>query len=262
MAVRHLQHVATAVAAAAAIVAAGTVSVSAESVPSATDFPGYPQVGALFADQAANGDHYCSGAVLHSTSGDLVITAAHCVNGDGAGMTFVPGYDDGAKPYGVWQVVRAYAAPGWLASQDPQDDFAVLQIAKKTANGRSVGIEAVTGSYLLGSEPTLGEKVRVPGYNGGSDDDPIECISPVTMTQHYPTFRCHNYVSGTSGSPWLATRAGRTYLTGVIGGLHQGGCTDVESYSSPFGPDVARVLARAEAGGAGDTLPIPGDDGC
>ena len=69
---------------------------------------------------------------------------------------------------------------------------------------------------------------------------------------------CDGLVGGTSGAPWVN---GST-VVGVIGGLEGGGCTENLSYSAPFDERTAQLLARAEAGGPGDTAPTTYDDGC
>ena len=48
-----------------------------------------PRVGAVF---LGGGDlHACTGSVLHSATGNLVLTAAHCMSAGGP-ATFVPGF--------------------------------------------------------------------------------------------------------------------------------------------------------------------------
>jgi hypothetical protein len=49
---------------------------------------------------------------------------------------------------------------------------------------------------------------------------------------------------------------------GLIGGLHQGGCSPVTSYSSPLGAPARRAYLRAAAGARGDIVPPAGPDGC
>ena len=77
------------------------------------DFAGTPAVGALFTTSAGKlGRHFCTASVVNSPDGDLVITAAHCVSGT-SGIVFVPGYDRGATPYGMWTVSKIYADQSW-----------------------------------------------------------------------------------------------------------------------------------------------------
>lgn len=231
--------------------------------PTATAFDGTPTVGPLFSDGLTH-DHGCTASVVAGPRHDLILTAAHCISGTAAGVLFAPGYDRGATPYGVWTVTRAYVSPQWITAQDPQHDFAILQVADQRRGGRMVGVEDVTGGNLLGLAPWPGQRIVDVAYNAGIDDQPIRCQVSVYYTDAFPTFNCHGYVGGSSGSPWLYRAPGGhvTFVVGVIGGLHQGGCFEYTSYSSAFGPDVYRLLARATFGLRPDVVPVAGSDGC
>jgi hypothetical protein len=236
-------------------------SPAAADTPDAQTVTSIPTVGPLFLPSvlglgpALQLPHYCSAGVVHSPGHDLVLTAAHCVYGSGLGIEFAPGYHDGVSPYGVWTVRRAYLDPAWLSGQDPQHDVAVLEMYRH--GGR--GVEDATGPAApLGSAPAPGTTVTVDGYVAGSGGEPITCSAPVYYTDGFPSFDCDGYADGVSGGPWFAAGS----LVGVIGGLHQGGCSPATSYTAAFDPDVAALLTRAEAGGAADLAPIPGGDGC
>lgn len=199
--------------------------------------------------------HYCSASVVHSSSRDLVLTAAHCVlDGTGAAIEFAPGYHDGTAPYGAWAVRAIYVDHAWQAQQDPQHDVAVLRVVAR--GGKH--IEDVVGAHRLGAAPAKGSRVAVSGYVAGSGGSPLTCTRRVGRTHGYPTVHCPGFADGTSGGPWLA--GGR--VVGVIGGLHQGGCAAGTSYSSRFGAAVRGLLARADRGGPGDRAPLPRGDGC
>lgn len=240
-------------------VAAPAVSAGAAG-PTAQTVTSIPSVGPLFFPSllglgpALGLPHTCSASVVHSAGRDLVLTAAHCVFGTGLGFEFAPGYHDGVSPYGVWTVRRVYVDAAWAAGQDPQHDVAVLQVAPR-AGGE---VEDRTGAATLGAAPAAGTPVTVDGYVAGSGGRPITCTAPVYYTAGFPSFDCAGYAAGVSGGPWLTGG----HVVGVVGGLHQGGCTDSTSYSPAFGSDVAALLARAERGGSGDVAPIPGSDGC
>ena len=231
--------------------------------PTAEFFGGIATVGPIFSDGLRH-DHRCTGSVVASASRDLVLTAAHCIDGTAAGWRFVPGYSDGAAPYGVWKVQRVYVDPSWLRSQDPQHDFAILQVADRTRGGRTVALQDVTGAEVLGTAPAPGTAITDIAYNAGLDDKPIRCATTTYLTDGYPAFNCHGFVGGSSGSPWLTSVAGtrRPVVVGVIGGLHQGGCYEYTSYSSAFTGDVRRLIKRAARGDRPDTAPQAGSDGC
>jgi hypothetical protein len=231
--------------------------------PSATAFAGVPTVGPLFRNGLGH-NHGCTASVVAGPRHDLILAAAHCVSGTAAGWQFAPGYNGGRTPYGVWTVTHAYVDPKWSDTQDPQHDYAILQVADQQINGRRTAVQDVTGANVLGQAPHPGQPITDVAYNAGIDDRPIRCTIPAYYTGGFPAFNCHGYVGGSSGSPWLATVPGshRTYVEGIIGGLHQGGCYEYTSYSSAFTPDVYALIARATLGIHPDTVPAAGSDGC
>lgn len=234
---------------------------ASKRMPTSSATRGVPEVGALFAD-ASRTQHDCTASVVDSLHGDVLLTAAHCVSGSGAGTVFAPGYHDGISPYRRWTVTAAHLAPEWLKSQDPHEDFAFLTVGPKTINGRSTEIEQVTGAYQLGGKPRSGEAITVLGYPAGSDNDAITCRTTVSFTGAFPSFNCSGYVAGTSGGPWLVHTAKGARIVGVIGGMNQGGCVDSTSYSSPLTQAARRVYTLASNHAAPDVAPTPGSDGC
>lgn len=253
---------AVALAAALTLSAAVAEASTPPSIPTAETVPGTALVGPLFRSGLTN-DHSCTASVLNAPGHDLVLTAAHCVSGTGAGILFAPGYDNGATPYGVWTSVAAYVDPSWIRNQDPQHDYAILRLARQNVQGHSVGVADVTKvAESIAPAPRPGQRLTVPAYPAGINDEPINCSVRTYYTDGYPSFDCGGYVGGTSGSPWL-TRIGRGwFVTGVIGGLHQGGCVDYTSYSSSFGLDTYRLWLRAAFHQPADTVPVAGSDGC
>jgi V8-like Glu-specific endopeptidase len=227
----------------------------------ASDSDGVPEVGALYANNSAPG-HGCTAAVVHTRIGNLLVTAAHCVAGNGAGMVFDPGEDGRRSPYGRWTVTAAYLEPKWLAREAPQADVAFLTVAPQTIDGVQTQIEQVTGAYELGFTATRGDRVNVTGYPGGPQDDPVTCTTSVYRTRGFPSFDCRGFVGGTSGSPWLRLTPRGAEIVGVIGGLNQGGCHDYTSYSSPLAAEAHAAYRRAADGARADVAPQPDGDGC
>lgn len=212
-----------------------------------------PRVGAIFVDGTTM--HVCTGSVLHSTGGDLVLTAAHCVSGSSQ-ATFVPGLAGDAAPTDLWQVDQLYFDPRWIATKDPRADYVIARV--RGAGGGAV--ESHVGSALsLGTAPVPGSRVSVTGYPSGVGGVPIGCEARTGITESgFPWLACEGLVSGTSGAPWVS---GSTVI-GLIGGLDGGGCAQNVSYSAPFDEHTAQLLARAQAGGPGDSAPSEFDDFC
>src|SRR3954469_2587686 len=93
-----------------------TAAESADAAPpaSADARPVAPQpaVGALFL--GGTDTHTCTASVIHSSSHDLILTAAHCLAA-GLPTTFVPGFNGSAAAGDTWTVDTVYLDPRWLA---------------------------------------------------------------------------------------------------------------------------------------------------
>lgn len=213
------------------------------------------RVGAIFVD---NGPlHVCTGSVVHSAGGNLMMTAAHCLAG-ASQITFVPGFAGDAAPTSadMWKADAVYLDPRWTANKDPHADYAIARIS----NGAGDSVESRVGLALtLGSAPTPGSRVTVVGYPAGVGGSPVGCQASTSVNDSgFPALTCAGLVDGTSGAPWVSG----TTLTGLIGGFERGGCVANVSYSAPFDGQTAQLLARAEAGGPGDPVPNDLDDTC
>ncbi|HEX9499494.1 MAG TPA: trypsin-like serine protease [Mycobacterium sp.] len=229
-------------------------TVASKVRPTAVPVPPDPRVGAVFL--GAGSLHTCTGAVLHSAAGDLILTAAHCV-AEGLDATFVAGFKDTTAPADVWHVDAVYLDPRWVQNQDPLADFAIARVSRDT--GGTVEAQA-GGGLTLGPAPKQGTVITVTGYGMGVGGGPIGCrTATATPTKGFPALDCAELVDGLSCAPWID---GST-VPGLIGGLDGGGCEDESvSYSPPFDDAITRLLARAEAGGPADHAPTVFDDDC
>jgi V8-like Glu-specific endopeptidase len=212
-------------------------------------YNGTPAVGALFTISSGHlGQHFCTGSVVASPAGDLVITAAHCMQGKRAGdVDFVPEYHRSQHPFGVWTVTQVFVDRAWSSSQNPNDDFAFLVV---TQSGDATPIQDLTGGEKLGTGWGAVQKVQVIGYPD-SRQRPITCTSKTrTFGAHQMEFDCGGYTNGTSGGPFLANlhpATGLGTVIGVIGGYQQGGDTPSVSYSARFGTSVRALYNKAVA---------------
>src|SRR5690348_15463711 len=136
-------------------------------------FAGAPAVGALFTTSKGRlGQHFCTASVVDSPAGDLLLTAAHCVSGVSGTIDFVPGYDNGSRPYGVWTVTKVYVDRAWRSSSSQDDDFAFLRVSNPRS---SIPIEDETGAdKLLTGTPAAHQMVQVIGYPNTSNQ-PVTC---------------------------------------------------------------------------------------
>ncbi|MET8751550.1 serine protease [Streptomyces sp. NPDC004667] len=206
--------------------------------------PAEPAIGALFSPgEDWDSDHHCSASVVHSPGGDLIATAAHCVYAGGfrTNLAFVPGYEDGTAPYGVWVPTRVYVDPRWTESSDPDHDVAFLRVRRPGRPG--LRLEDVTGAQTIRFRPPLPAPARLVGYPNDTEQ-PLACSN--TAVADGPTqlrLDCADVPNGTSGGPVLT--GGHT-LIGVIGG-RDGGGDEETSYSTYFGDDVRALYERAVA---------------
>ncbi len=222
--------------------------------PTAGPVGANPLIGAVFVGDTDQ--HTCTGAVLHSGSGDLILTAAHCLAG-GSDATFVPGFSGDSGPLGTWKIGSVYMDSRWLSVLDPIADYAVARVSRDGAGS----IESVVGRGLtLGSAPPKGTLVTVTAYPANVGGTPIGCRGDTaTGPRGFPSLSCAGLPAGTSGAPWLSGSS----VVGLIGGFHGGGCNDDVSYSPPFDGAVTALLTRAQERGPGDTGPTTAfNDGC
>jgi V8-like Glu-specific endopeptidase len=208
-------------------------------------------VGALFTTSAGqSGQHFCTASVVDSPAGDLVITAAHCVTGTPGTIEFVPGYNRGNQPYGVWTVTKVYVDQAWESSSSNDDDFAFLRVSQP---GSSVPVENVTGAERLAAgTPVSRQLVQVIGYPNATNQ-PITCQNRLRQAMAGQLeFDCDGYTNGTSGGPFLSEvdqATGQGLVVGVIGGYQQGGNTPQVSYSAVLGANATALYKQAVADG-------------
>jgi hypothetical protein len=162
---------------------------------------------------------------------------------------FIPGYQDGTAPFGVWTPSRLLVDPRWAASSDP--DLDVGFVVLRPLDGKN--IQEVLGANQIGFDAGFVNLVRVTGYPA-SADAPVTCLNwtgEQSATQL--RFGCGGFFGGTSGSPWITrfdprTRTGT--IVGVVGGYQEGGDTDAISYSVYLNDNVRSLYEQAAAAGA------------
>jgi V8-like Glu-specific endopeptidase len=218
------------------------------STPSPRESAHAPRIGALF-DSDSSGDHFCTASVVDSPAGNVLITAAHCINGGTGGanrsnVEFIPDYANGNSPDGVWTPERYVLDQRWVNGANPDLDVAFIVL--KPLNGKN--IQDVLGANSIVFNAGFRHLVRVTGYPS-SADAPISCVNWTSeQSKTQLKFACQDFTGGTSGSPWLTrfdpvTRTGT--IVGVIGGYQQGGDTPAVSYSVYLNDDIQKLYQDA-----------------
>jgi len=157
----------------------------------------------------AGRDYVCSGSAVTSTNKDTVATAGHCVNeGPGAFATnwaFVPGYNNGSRPYGTFTARKLYTTSAWANSGDY--DFDVAFAVMNTLNGKH--LTDVVGAQGIAFNQARGKYMYAFGYPAGSPyngEKLIYCRGTVYDDYIGDTndqgMDC-DMTGGSSGGPWL-----------------------------------------------------------
>jgi V8-like Glu-specific endopeptidase len=210
-------------------------------------YNGTHAVGALFTVSGGHlGQHFCTASVVNSAVKDLVITAAHCLQGKQPGqVAFVPEYHRHQEPYGRWTVTRVFVDAAWANSANPNDDVAFLVVSQA---GNSNRVQEETGGENLATGWRASQLVQVIGYPD-SRERPITCTTRTrAFGKRQMEFDCGGYTDGTSGGPFLANvhpATGQGAVMGVIGGYEQGGNTPSVSYSARFGRTIRDLYDKA-----------------
>lgn len=152
---------------------------------------------------------------------NVVLTAAHCTgNGDGHwadNWMFVPGYDNGAQPYGSYTARRIFVAPQWAAARNGTSgaeryDVAFVAVNATTLSGTAEGARADAlppgQKIAFGATPATGARMYVAGYPAEPPFSGLYadyCAGPGRPGQVTGTtaISC-DMTAGDSGGPWLA----------------------------------------------------------
>ena len=92
-----------------------------------------PGVGKIFFTKANGTNAVCSGSTINSESRNVVSTAAHCIHGGKNGQNhqnwvYVPLYDSGKAPLGIWPAKYLHATQGWTKHSYNWWDFAFVNV--------------------------------------------------------------------------------------------------------------------------------------
>ncbi len=170
--------------------------------------------GVLVGRDPVTGTHLmCGGVVVSSHSRSLVLTAAHCLYHEGRllrQLAFLPAYDRGGPPLGVWPVVRTWVPSRWRGRPYSSDllpyDVGLVGVASSADRA----LEDVTGRGLRPLATGKGTSLsglELLGYPKGKQYPGTRlyrCVGDaVEGTEHGPgvlvTRNCHAAAGGSGG---------------------------------------------------------------
>jgi V8-like Glu-specific endopeptidase len=127
--------------------------------------PGDSQNGAIFISLGGGETARCSGTSVNAPNLSVVITAGHCVHDAGEWFdhrwVFVPGYHDGARPFGVFPAKWIGTTPEWLASADENFDVGAAVVSR---NERGQRLAAAVGGDGIAWGLSPAQVFNVFGY--------------------------------------------------------------------------------------------------
>ncbi len=219
----------------------------------------------------------CSGSVIDSPAGDVVLTAGHCVidprTGDVArSLVFVPGYREGARPFGTfageaWVTTPEWASTAGTAEPDESGDLAMLVLARGAASGASV--EGTVGGLSIAFEGPREGTYTQWGYPGEAPYDgeilyshttPSAGVDPFYPAATAPVRIASDFTAGASGGPWTVGPTSAPTVVSLTDYAYEFDPGHV--YGARFGPaaravyeEAAAVAVAPVATGAGQPAP-------
>ncbi|MEW9548298.1 serine protease [Nonomuraea sp. NPDC050783] len=189
-------------------------------------------VGRVFFTTADGRNSACSGTAVTSANESVVMTAGHCVKLNGAAhrnWVFVPGFDNGRRPFGTWAATTLLTTRQWNADEDINFDVAAAVVAP--LQGRTL-TDVVGGQGVAFNQPRRRQMFSF-GYPAAAPFDGsrlIYCsgraIDDTVQTRDLG-LRC-TMTGGSSGGPWFQ---------GFDGSTGQGWLNSVNSFKYDFAPN-------------------------
>jgi len=164
----------------------------------------------------------CSGSVVNTSAGNVVLTAGHCVIDPDTGtqatdIVFIPGYRDGAEPFDEWPATSFATTSQWQSTAGGPNPNEAGDMAMLTLNNRpsdSATLQSVVGAVGIAfNQPRLQTYMEY-GYPAAFPYDGTrlyELTSPWgrddSQFSPNPIGISSDFTGGSSGGPWLVGNA-------------------------------------------------------
>ncbi len=216
----------------------------------------------------------CSGSVIHSKEGNIVLTAGHCVIDNETGavakyLIFVPAYHgipehQPSEPYGLWVAKRVVTTPSWKsASPNEGEDVAYLTILDN--EGTKESIEKAVGGLGISFDNTCDQTYTQYGYPAespydgetlythttgyaGADTNPLFSPAPIKIAT--------DFTRGSSGGPWTIGPS----TSPTVVSLTAYGYKEQPGYL--YGPYFGEAARKAYAFASEETVPAGTPETC
>ncbi|HEK9104054.1 TPA: trypsin-like serine protease [Bacillus pseudomycoides] len=160
----------------------------------------------FFKKPSSSSTYVCSASVINSNADNAVLTAGHCVHGNGSwykDFVFVPAYYNGEHPYGSWIWERVQAPAGWTQSKNYSYDKAVIRISPN--NGNEIERYLGANGWITNIDPAQ-SNVRITGYPADppyTGELPHSCYGDTNKYSGTDAFMNCNFTGGSSGGAWF-----------------------------------------------------------
>lgn len=201
-------------------------------------------------------NYVCSGSSTVAANNSLVQTAGHCLNeGPGAfatNFTFVPGYDDGAAPYGQFVATELVTSTQWANQGNLDYDIGYAVVG--TAGGST--LTGAVGAQGVGFNLARNATMYAFGYPAASPYDGTDiawCNGPVaadTWGGSSDQGMVCNMTGGSSGGPWFINyteSSGIGTLNSLNSFKYTGGPLSDRMFGPYFGSVVQGVYNEAQS---------------
>ncbi len=137
---------------------------------------GTPPIGKVLLS-VGGGDYACSASSVNSASGELVITAGHCVysvsdQAWSSNFVYIPAYANGNAPYGTWSGESLATFAGFASSGDNTLDTGYVAVSGPSNLVATVGGNGVEAGYSSFSDPLF-----TMGYPSSSPETQAYCYA-------------------------------------------------------------------------------------
>lgn len=219
-------------------------------------------------------DYVCSGSVVNSPHGNIVLTAGHCAIDPETGtvtneeLIFVPGYRNGTAPYGVWHAEFFTTTEAWKktakSGSTPNEGGDLAFVSLRSNEGQSV--ETAVGSLGVAFDAACNQTYTQFGYPaetpyngellyshtaGYAGADTTGSFAPVPMKI------ASDFTRGASGGPWaigIGSGAPTVLSLTAYGYANQPGYL--------YGPYFGEAAKKAYGASFGKILPAGIEETC